>query len=395
MRRRAWPLPCFAPLLKDADVALAAKAARMLYQGGDKVMLDWLVLASFHAPPDQKDAYERELELLQFAAEGRPAQGHPGASGHPMIVSLLTLVLSIGPLPGDALTSRWMSLSEHDRAQAVLALESKPLPQRFVDATARFLGTPYVLSPLGEGSGRDPDPKIRYDAVDCVTFVETAMALSLAPRPDTVEPVLQTIRYREKQVYEDRNHLMEAQWIPYNLKKGFIADVTRRYGGADAVAVSKTFSDETWSSPQGKGLFIPKDYRVQGQYSWEVIPLGKFSAKAKAIPSGTILLVVREDKPDVITRISHLGLLVQDNGRTMVRHASSLAKRSHRRAARQLRRAERQVREVAGGGLRPVRGAAAGSARLDALSFLLRFFPLPRRVRPPPRSLQSVCAPSG
>jgi hypothetical protein len=250
-----------------------------------------------------------------------------------MIVSVLTFVLSVGPLgpppagaPKPVPSSRWMSLSEAERAQAVLALEAKPLPQRFVDATARFLGTPYVLSPLGEGSGRDPDPIIRYDAVDCVTFVETAMALSLAPKPDIVESLLQTIRYHEKQVYEDRNHLMEAQWIPYNLKKGFISDVTRRFGGADAVSVSKTFSEETWSSPQGQGLFIPKDYRVAGKYSWDVIPLRKFSAKAKAIPSGTILLVVREDKPDVITRISHLGLLVQDNGRTVVRHASSLQK---------------------------------------------------------------------
>jgi HEAT repeat protein len=65
--------PLLRPLLKDADVAIAAKAARMLYQGGDKVMLDWLVLASFHAAPDQKDAYERELELLQLQDDQRKA----------------------------------------------------------------------------------------------------------------------------------------------------------------------------------------------------------------------------------------------------------------------------------------------------------------------------------
>jgi hypothetical protein len=36
-------------------------------------MLDWLVLASFHAKPDEKDAYERELELLQLQDDQRKA----------------------------------------------------------------------------------------------------------------------------------------------------------------------------------------------------------------------------------------------------------------------------------------------------------------------------------
>jgi HEAT repeat protein len=65
--------PVLRPLLKDADVGLAAKAARILFQGGDSVMLDWLVLASFHAKPDEKDAYERELELLQLQDDQRKA----------------------------------------------------------------------------------------------------------------------------------------------------------------------------------------------------------------------------------------------------------------------------------------------------------------------------------
>ncbi|HEX4622613.1 MAG TPA: HEAT repeat domain-containing protein [Myxococcaceae bacterium] len=65
--------PVLRPLLKDADVGLAAKAARILYQGGEAVMLDWLVLASFHAKPEEKDAYERELELLQLQDDQRKA----------------------------------------------------------------------------------------------------------------------------------------------------------------------------------------------------------------------------------------------------------------------------------------------------------------------------------
>jgi HEAT repeat protein len=63
--------PFLKPLLEDGDIRLAAKAARILYQGGDAIMLDWLVLASFHSKPDEKDAYERELELLHLQDDQR------------------------------------------------------------------------------------------------------------------------------------------------------------------------------------------------------------------------------------------------------------------------------------------------------------------------------------
>gem|GEM_PF-850986 len=61
------------PLLKDADKSLAAGAARILYQGGDKAMLEWLVLASFQAKGEEKLAYEKELEALQLADDQRKA----------------------------------------------------------------------------------------------------------------------------------------------------------------------------------------------------------------------------------------------------------------------------------------------------------------------------------
>jgi HEAT repeat protein len=61
------------PLLKDTDKPLAAAAARILYQGGDKKMLDWLVLASFQAQGEEKLAYEKELETLQLADDQRKA----------------------------------------------------------------------------------------------------------------------------------------------------------------------------------------------------------------------------------------------------------------------------------------------------------------------------------
>ncbi|MDY7230515.1 HEAT repeat domain-containing protein [Hyalangium rubrum] len=64
--------PALRPLLEDKDRTLAAGAARVLYQGGDKQMMEWLVLASWNAKGyDEKAAYEKELETLQLADDVR------------------------------------------------------------------------------------------------------------------------------------------------------------------------------------------------------------------------------------------------------------------------------------------------------------------------------------
>ena len=54
--------------------------------------------------------------------------------------------------------------------------------ERLIAVSSMFLDTPYLNSPLGEGAGHppDPDPLIRFDGVDCTTFVEQTMALARA-----------------------------------------------------------------------------------------------------------------------------------------------------------------------------------------------------------------------
>ena len=61
------------PLLEDKDRTLAAGAARVLYQGGDKTMMSWLVLASWNAQGEEKLVYEKELETLHLADDERKA----------------------------------------------------------------------------------------------------------------------------------------------------------------------------------------------------------------------------------------------------------------------------------------------------------------------------------
>src|SRR5690606_26803622 len=91
---------------------------------------------------------------------------------------------------------------------------------RLEHLTRPFLGTPYRVSPLGEGHGADADPRLRWDGVDCLTFVETAMAMARAESSDGLLPLLDDVRYAAlPPTYQNRHHFAEAQWIPNNLRK--------------------------------------------------------------------------------------------------------------------------------------------------------------------------------
>ncbi len=197
-----------------------------------------------------------------------------------------------------------------------------PLDQRLAEASERFIGTPYAPSPLGEGRGVDQDPPLRFDAVDCLTFVEETVALALSANLKEMDGHLTAIRYRSHPEYQDRNHLMEAQWLPNNLGKGYLKEITAEYGGADLVSSLKVIGPDAWRSVGGQRLNLPRASRVTGTFPLSWIPLERAVNRLAGVPSGTLLVVVREDRPNRVTRISHLGFLFRQEGRSFIRHAA-------------------------------------------------------------------------
>ncbi len=234
---------------------------------------------------------------------------------------LLSLVLA-ALTPDAGTTAHWASVSDAQRWEELAAAASRPLPERLLLASEGFLGTPYVVSPLGEGEGPDPDPLYRFDAVDCLTFVEETLALALSRSAEQFPPLMDTLRYQTGRSYEERNHLMEAQWLPSNVRKGFLEDVTRHYGGADTVVTYKVLSDRNWSSKSSQELKLPPERQVKGKFALSMIPLEKVLAHARAVPSGTLLVVIRADLPLKATRVTHVGFVVQKGKRTYLRHAA-------------------------------------------------------------------------
>jgi len=193
-------------------------------------------------------------------------------------------------------------------------------------ASAPLLGVRYATSPLGEGSGEDPDPRFRLDAFDCVTFVETALALGSAASLQETRRALDDIRYRSRIHLADRLHEVISQWIPSNLEKGWIAPSSRAAAG-DATRVEAVRYDAArWRRLAASGqrlTGVPLDQAPIGRFELEVVPVSALAEAASRIPDGTIAFVVRAERDDRITRVSHAGLVVVRDGVRLVRHASS------------------------------------------------------------------------
>lgn len=242
------------------------------------------------------------------------------------------LFAALAAAPGNARTP-WRESGEASLDAALAGLAGAPLPERLRTVSEGFLGTPYGFSPLGEGEGAAPDadPLFRLDVLDCLTFAEEVMALALSKDVATAKPLLERIRYRADRPagpdYAWRNHLVEADWVPSNAQQGFVQDITDRVGGRWTVDAPMEVGAGHWAGKVGQRLGLPESRQVVGRFPLRVLPVKHAVAKLKGAPSGTLLLLVREPKPDLPTRVSHVAFLFREKGRAFIRHASSDAQR--------------------------------------------------------------------
>ncbi len=98
-----------------------------------------------------------------------------------------------------------------------------PLPARLDRLSAALLGRPYVVGPL-VGSATEPEQLVtRLDAFDCVTYVETVLALGRCRTADDFEPELVALRYEGGRIdWRTRNHYM-SWWLERNAAAGLVA----------------------------------------------------------------------------------------------------------------------------------------------------------------------------
>lgn len=208
---------------------------------------------------------------------------------------------------------------------AALATQSSPLGERMRAVSQPLLGRPYQVDAIGEGVEPDPDPLVRYDVFDCLTFVEEVLALTLPPDPQTAPSVRQALRYGDGEPeYTDRNHFMLQQWVPRNIEKGLLVDITAEVG--EAHLVEKTVTDSTWRGWRRRGLFaLPDSLLPTGDFRLQVLSLSAMAEAIDRIPDGALLLTVRQSRPGVPIVVTHLGFKVPSSPEVpLMRHATKM-----------------------------------------------------------------------
>jgi hypothetical protein len=237
-------------------------------------------------------------------------------------------------------------MSEAQIAQSLLQIhkENPLFADRIAAVSGALLGIPYYLGPMGEGPDGEFDrsPTYSFRSLDCTTFVEETMALSLEPDLEKAKALLQKIRYKDGKVsYQTRNHFPEVDWRANNEAAGFLKDVTRDVAGDGMKVEHKLISKRAWyvahTTDDIKGLGgLPKPaaeaklkalQALGGQFQDEVstedyVPLAMLPQVLDRIPSGTVANLVRADLPGKAQVITHQMLIVRRDGKTFVRHAA-------------------------------------------------------------------------
>ena len=174
----------------------------------------------------------------------------------------------------------------------------------------KYLGTPYIKDPLGEGIAPDTDPLIRFDAFDCTTFVETVLA------NDDVNK-LNKIRYKDGKIgFLNRNHFIETEWLPNNTD--FVENVSAKYGKT-AIRTVK-INRSAWLK-NIHHISVPKSIKTA---HLEYIPYENLGRIETTEP--LVVLFAFNGNPEIIKKtgtdliVHHMGFLLPDG---TFRHASS------------------------------------------------------------------------
>jgi hypothetical protein len=165
-----------------------------------------------------------------------------------------------------------------------------------------FIGHPYTTTPL-IGSAEQPEEFIAsLDGFDCVTYVETVLALARASKVDEFSDWLRRIRYESGRVdWKKRNHYM-TRWIRNNTRLGAVRRVSMR--------VPLTMKRRTLRVVSGLPS-LPIRFKCA--------PKTSFPRLKRYLKTGDIIFFASTRK---YLDVFHCGVLVRKNEKLRLRHAS-------------------------------------------------------------------------
>jgi len=167
----------------------------------------------------------------------------------------------------------------------------------------QFLGLPYKINPLIGSSDQQEIFTISLDGFDCVTYVETILALARSATVDEFIAWMRRIRYDGgRPEWKRRNHYM-IFWIRNNIREGALRRVLRR-------GVAVTVKNRTLDLLPG---LQPRRAR------FTCVPKSSLIRLTPSLRTGDVILFASTRKHH---DVFHCGIIVRDKDRLLMRHAS-------------------------------------------------------------------------
>lgn len=247
--------------------------------------------------------------------------------------SVYTLILILGLLPFH-LQAQDISYTQRDSVRTENLLKQfsdkhMPLEKQILQFGLSFIGTPYIGGTLEKGEREHLI--VNLHELDCTTFVETVLALTLTAQKDSPGfkdfcNNLQKVRYRDGIIdkYTSRLHYF-SDWIKNNIEKGFIQEVTPLKG-----SLIKDQHINFMSSHADKYISIAKNKSLLKEIRNQEERLSKIPIRYLPKDSLTSVDITQIHDGDIIAittsieglDISHVGLACFQNGELHLLHAS-------------------------------------------------------------------------
>lgn len=167
----------------------------------------------------------------------------------------------------------------------------------------QFLGHPYQANPLIGSADTAEVFTASFDGFDCVTYIETVVALSRASNVGDFTEWLRKIRYERGRIqWERRNHYM-TQWIRNNLRERMIKPVSMP--AVPTLSRERILNVVPGLSPQRTRM--------------KCVPKLAVPRLERYLRSGDLIFFASTRKN---LDMFHAGIIVRDGEKILMRHAS-------------------------------------------------------------------------
>jgi cell wall-associated NlpC family hydrolase len=173
-----------------------------------------------------------------------------------------------------------------------------------IDVLSRhFLGHPYKPNPLIGSADTAEVFTASFDGFDCVTYIETVLALARASNVDDFTEWLRKIRYERGRIqWERRNHYM-ALWIRNNAREGMIRPVSMP--AVPILRMERVLNVVPGLDPQRTRL--------------KCVPKAAVPRLERYLQTGDLIFFASTRKH---LDVFHAGIIARDDKKVLMRHAS-------------------------------------------------------------------------